>query len=147
MRATDIAQTAIQDWESQDANGLASCLSDDLVCRGFLPQPVDKVQYIAFMKTLMTAFPDWSFNAQVLHEQSITGPSQSVLFIIRITGTHTGDLILPNLPIIPATGTKITFPYRHLEYIVTGDSVSAITADFSPNGLEELLAQLGMVLP
>jgi len=147
MRATDIAQTAIQDWESQDANGLASCLSDDFVCRGFLPQPVDKVQYIAFMKTLMTAFPDWSFNAQVLTEQSITGPSQSVLFVIRITGTHTGDLILPNLPIIPPTGTKITFPYRHLEYIVTGGSVSAITADFSPNGLEELLAQLGMVLP
>ncbi len=130
MRATDIAQTAIQDWESKDANGLASCLSDDFVCRGFLPQPVDKVQYIAFMKTLMTAFPDWSFNAQVLTEQAITG-----------------DLILPNLPIIPATSTKITFPYRHLEYIVTGGSVSAITADFSPNCLEELLAQLGMVLP
>ena len=60
---------------------------------------------------------------------------------------HTGDLILPDLPIIPATGTKISLPYRHLEYFVKGETITMITADFSPNALEEVLAQMGMVLP
>jgi len=32
------------------------------------------------------------------------------------------------------------------EYLVTGDAITAITADFSPSGLEEVLAQLGMEL-
>jgi hypothetical protein len=41
---------------------------------------------------------------------------------------------------------KITLPYRHLEYLVTGATITAITADFSPSGLEEVLAQLGIEL-
>jgi SnoaL-like domain len=147
MSATDIAQIAMQAWESKDANGLASCLSDDFVCRGFLPQPVSKVQYIDFMKAITAAFPDWSFNENFLTEHPFMQRSQRVLFDTQITGTNTGDLILPDLPIIPATGIKIALPNRHFEYVVTDNTVTAITADFSPNGLEEILGQLGMVLP
>jgi predicted ester cyclase len=147
MRAIDLVQATLKAWESNDANSLASYLSDEVVCRGFLPQPVDKVQYLDFMRAIMTAFPDWSFNGQVLYERPLTEHSQSVLVITRITGTHTGELILPPLPIIPVTGTRITFSNRHLEYVVTGETITTITADFSPNALEELLAHLGMVLP
>ena len=60
---------------------------------------------------------------------------------------HTGDLVLPDLPVIPPTGTKISLPYRHMEYLVTGEIITALMADFSPNALEEILAQMGMVLP
>lgn len=147
MPATALAQAATKAWESKNVSDLASCLSDTVVCRGFLPQPLDKAQYVDLMQAVTMAFPDWSFNAQVLNEQPFTEQSQSVLFVTRITGTHTGNLILPDLSIIPATGTKMTFPYRHLEYFVTGDTITTITADFSPNLLEEVLAQLGMVLP
>lgn len=147
MGATDIAQATLRAWESKDANVLASSLSDDFVCRGFLPQPVNKVQYIDFMRAITSAFPDWSFNEIFLNEHFVTERSQRVHFDTYITGTNTGDLILPDLPIIPATGTKITLPKRHLEYLVTDDTVATITADFSPNGLAEILAQMGMVLP
>jgi hypothetical protein len=61
--------------------------------------------------------------------------------------THIGDLILPDLPITPPTGIKISLPYRHLEYFVNEATITTITADFSPDALEEILAQMGMVLP
>jgi SnoaL-like protein len=147
MRATALAQAAIQAWEEKDANALASYLSDDVICKQILPQPIGKAQLIAFMQAITTAFPDWSFNSHVLHEERLAEDSWSVLFVTEVTGTQTGDLILPTLPIIPATGMKIALPYRHLEYFVTGDTITAITADFSPNGLEEVLAQLGLELP
>jgi hypothetical protein len=147
MGVIAITQTAINAWESGDANGLASCLSDDVVCQGFLPQPVDKKQYIDFMSAVMLAFPDWSFNEHVLDEAPFRESSQRVFYVTRITGTHTNELILPDLPVIPATGTKIALPLRHLEYIVTDNTIKMISADFTPNALEEILAQLGMVLP
>ncbi len=147
MRPTAIVQNAIKAWEEKDANALASYLSDDVLCQHILPQTIGKAQLLAFMDALTTAFPNWSFNGHVLHEESLAEHSWSVLLVIRVTGTHTGDLILPTLPVIPATGMKIALPYRHLEYLVTGDTITAITADFSPSGLEEVLAQLGMELP
>ena len=147
MRATAIVQAAIHAWEEKDANALASYLSDDVICKQILPQPIGKAQLIAFMQAITTAFPDWSFNSHVLHEERLAEDSWSVLFVTEVTGTQTGDLILPTLPIIPATGMKIVLPYRHLEYFVTGDTITAITVDFSPNGLEEVLAQLGLELP
>jgi SnoaL-like domain len=147
MRATAIVQYAIQAWEEKDANALASYLSDDVICKQILPQSIGKAQLLAFMQAITTAFPDWSFNGHVLNEERLAEDSWSVLFVTGVTGTQTGDLILPTLPIIPATGMKIALPYRHLEYFVKGDTITAITADFSPNGLEEVLAQLGLELP
>jgi len=147
MRPTAIVQNAIKAWEEKDANALASYLSDDVLCQHILPQTIGKAQLLAFMDALTTAFPNWSFNGHVLHEESLAEHSWSVLLVTRVTGTHTGDLILPTLPVIPATGMTIALPYRHLEYLVIGDTITAITADFSPSGLEEILAQLGMELP
>jgi hypothetical protein len=64
-----------------------------------------------------------------------------------VTGTHTGDLILPTLPIIPATGRKIALPNRQMKFFITPDTISVITSDFTPDCLEEVLAQLGLELP
>jgi len=146
MHATAIVQAAIQAWEEKEANALASYLSEDVICKQILPQPAGKAQLLAFMKAITEAFPDWSFNGHVLDEESLAEQSWSVLFVTAVTGTQAGDLILPALPVIAATGTKIALPYRHLEYRVTGDTITAISADFSPNGLEEVLAQLGLEL-
>ena len=147
MRATAIVQAAIQAWEKKDANTLAPYLSNDVICKQILPQSIDKTQLLAFMKAITSAFPDWSFNSHIINEESLAEHSWSVLLGTSVTGTHTGDLILPTLPVIPATGMKIALPYRHLVFLVTGDTITAITADYSPSGLEEVLAHLGMELP
>lgn len=147
MHATELATAALSAWESKDAESLNSYLSEDFVGRGLLPQPVQKAQYIDFMQAIMAAMPDWSFHEHLLEEGPVMGQGERVFFVTQITATHTGDLILPDLPIILPTGKKISLPYRHLEYFVKGKTIATITADFSPNALEEILAQLGMVLP
>jgi hypothetical protein len=147
MRAIDFADAALRAWESKDVDGLTSLLSDDFVCRGFLPQPVQKAQYLGFVQAIMIAMPDWSFHDHFLDEGPVTEQGERAYFVTQITGTHTGDLILPDLPIIPPTGTKIALPYRHLEFFVKEETITTITADFSPNALEEILAQMGMMLP
>jgi len=147
MRPKSIVQNAIQAWEKKDATALASYLSDDLICQHILPQTIGKVQLLSYMNALTTAFPDWSFNGHVLHEEREADHSWSVLFVTAVTGTQTGDLILPTLPIIPATGRKIALPYRHLEFLVTGNTITEITSDFMPDGMEEILAHFGLELP
>ncbi len=42
MQARNLAKAAMRAWESKDVIVLASLLSDDFVCRGLLPQPVQK---------------------------------------------------------------------------------------------------------
>jgi hypothetical protein len=77
----------------------------------------------------------------------VTELGERIFFVTQITATHTGDLALPDLPIVPPTGTKISLPYRHLEYFVNEQTITRIIGDFSPTALEEILAQMGMVLP
>src|SRR5258708_25996012 len=117
MGVIALARTAINAWESGDANSLASCLADDVVCKGFLPQPIDKEQYIDFMSAVMLAFPDRSFNEHVLDETPFMESRQRVFYVTQITGTHTNELILPDLPAIPATGPKIALPFTPLSHI------------------------------
>ncbi len=117
MRATAIVQAAIHAWKEKDTNALAPYLSDDVICKQILPQSIGKAQLLTFMKAITSAFPDWSFDSHILHEESLAEHSWSVLLVTRVTGTHTGDLILPALPIIPATGMKIALPYRHLIFL------------------------------
>ena len=143
----NLAKAAMRAWESKDVIVLASLLANDFSCRGLLPQPVQKMQYLGFMQAIMTAMPDWLFHDHFLDEGPVTEQGERVFFVTQITGTHTGDLILPDLPIIPPTGTIISLPYRRLEYFVKEETITTITGDFSPNALAEILAQMGMVLP
>jgi hypothetical protein len=93
------------------------------------------------MQAIMMVMPDWLFRENLLDEGPVTEQGERVFFVTQITGTHTGDLILPHLPIIPPTGTRIVLQYRHLEYFVKDEAITTITADFSPNALEEILAK------
>ncbi len=111
-----IVQAAIKALEEKNVNAFASHLSDDLICRQILPQTEGKAQLLSFVNSLTTAFPGLSFNGHILHEEREADQSWSVLFVTAVTGTQTGDLILPTLPIIPATGRKIALPYRHLGF-------------------------------
>ena len=147
MSPKTIVQAAIQAWEEKNSNAFASYLADDLICQHILPETVGKTQLLTYVNALTTAFPDWSFNGHVLNEEQVTEQTWKVLFVTAMTGTQTGDLVLPTLPIILATGRKIALPNRHMEFLVTSDTISAISADFTPDCLEEVFSQLGLELP
>jgi hypothetical protein len=147
MSEAERARAALNAWTANDAQSLASYLAGDFVCRNMFSEPIDKVQYIGIMQAMMTAIPDWSFNENTLHEQPVADQVTSVLFVTHITGTHLGNLVLPDLPIVTPSGTGIRLPERHIEYLVRDNIITAINSDFSPNEVGEVLAQLGMELP
>jgi ketosteroid isomerase-like protein len=147
ISAAEIVKAAIQAWEANDAEKLASCLADTVVWHNLFPQPLGKQRIIAFMQAVMRAFPDWAFNATFLNEHPVRGQGTLAHFVIRITGTHRGDFVVPGLPPILPSDTRIALPLRHLDVTVNDEQVTTIWTDFSPTGLEEILAQLGMRLP
>src|SRR5258707_13909225 len=104
---------------------MLSCSHSIIWLNPFGHRCIGKAQLLAFMKAITIAFPDWSFNGHVLNEERLSVHSWSVLLVTAVTGTQTGALILPALPVIPASGTRIALPYRHLEYLVTGNTITA----------------------
>jgi hypothetical protein len=148
MPATPLVKTAIAAWETGDVQGLAASLSEDLICRKLLPQTIEKVRYLGFMQAMMRAFPDWSWSANFLNEHPIRGGRIVVHVAVRISGTNSGELVLPGLPVLPPTGMRIALPLRHMDYTVNGDLIEEIDlVDSKPNLLEEVLGALGMRLP
>ncbi len=145
--ARTIAEAALRAWEANDAETFALLLADDCVWENLFPQPASKQNIVSFMKNVRRAFPDWRFNAAFVNEHPARTRGQRVHFVVQPTGTHRGDLFVPGLPRILPTGMKIALPQRHLDMIVDGGLITYLWSDFSPNGLEELLAQLGMRLP
>lgn len=145
--ATALAMKALQAWEARDDTTLATCLSEDFVGSKLLPQPISKDQLLDFMRAMLKAFPDWSFQAAFLNEHLERSQDTVVHFVTQITGTHSGDFVMPELPIIPPTETKIALSARHLDLLVRDGLIMAIRGDFSPDCLSEVLAQLGMELP
>ncbi len=124
MRVTKLAEAAMRAWEARDMEALASYLADDFVGRGFLPQPVRKAQYLDFIRAIMMAMPDWSFHDRLLDADPVTEQGERALFITKITGMHTGDLILPdpsrypthrhkNIVALQASGVLCQREYHH----------------------------------
>lgn len=147
MKASLLVKTAITAWETSDVQRLASCLSEDFLCRNLLPQIVDKEVSLRFMQAMMRAFPDWSWSANLQGEHPTRGDRTRVHVATHISGTHSGDLILLGLPVIPPTGIRIALPLRRMHCTVHGDLIEEIDLENKPNVLEEVLLALGMRLP
>lgn len=143
MNAVELVETAMKAWEANDTGRLASCLSDDFSIVGPMPQRMNKEQFLELMHALLTAFPDWSFNYFNMQEHG-----NVVQVSTLVTGTHTGELVLPLMGVILPTGQKIALPEEYVEHTVIGNKITAIDTGHTPGGgVPGILAQLGMSLP
>ncbi|GHO97191.1 hypothetical protein KSF_072390 [Reticulibacter mediterranei] len=146
LATTALAYKVLRAWETNDTDTLAACLSQNFVGRKLLPQEIDKDQFLDYTRAILRAFPDWSFQARFLNEHPVRSYDTAVQFITQIAATHSGDLALPEIPVIPPTGTKITLPAHHLDLVIHEGIIREMGSDFSPDSLTEILAQLGMEL-
>jgi len=126
-----------------DVNAAESYLTSDAVSAGgVLPQPIPAREAIGLLSALNTAFPDLKFDVQ---DVTVNGSQATVQ--AAWSGTNNGDLNMPGMPSIPATGKHVSVKDT---YIVTvqGDKVSRIEVDSPPDGgIPAALGQIGVKVP
>ena len=116
--------------------------ADAVAAGGVLPQPIPAKEAIGLMSALNTAFPDLKFDIQ-----NVTADGNLATVHAVWSGTNNGDLNMPGLPSIPATGKSVSVKDT---YIVTvqGDKVARIEVDSPPDGgIPGALGQIGVNVP
>jgi len=143
MSNKEIVLTGIKAWEANDVQELAPLVADDFVLTRPLPQPLGKNEFIGLMQATLTAMPDWSFNVTDVREDG-----DKVTLKSYITGTHTGELALPGMPPVPATGKKVVLPEEKHEYTLKDGKLVRLVVESPPDGgVPGMLAQIGVTLP
>src|SRR5215472_6173915 len=108
MSHLDLARQVLHLCETGDTDTLNRMVSEDFQFLGVAPQPPSKQEFLEFIRSLHSAFPDFTF-----HETTVSASDNTATIKHTITATHTGTLRpfnVTELPSIPATGKKITMP-------------------------------------
>ena len=117
-------------------------MPDAVAAGGILPQPIPAKEAMALMSALNSAFPDLKLEIQNVTVKGNQATVQAVW-----GGTNNGDLNMPGMPSIPATGKQVSVKDT---YVVTvdGDKVSRIEVASPPDGgIPAALNQIGVKAP
>lgn len=139
--SADPVKRMIAYLEAKDASQAAGYMCDDFQFSGFGSDPLNKEQFVALMRALFAAIPDWSYRPRELRSDG-----DSVRFRSQVLGTHTGMLVglNPGMPPIPATGAKIELPVDQVECTVRDGKVATmkVTSE-SDGGISGILSRIG----
>ncbi len=145
MKGVDIVKEFVKALESRDLEKAAACLSIDFEMSGLTPLPISRESYLEIQRGIQSAFKNWRLNLSDIHERA-----GMVEAMAHITGTHSGDLVLPvpDLPAVPATGKTISLPGETHQYRVRGTKIASLRVIVTPGGgFQGLYGQLGARLP
>ncbi len=138
MSAATTVKAFTSDLEFKDFEKVASYLADNFAAEGLEAQKLDKDGFIALQKALIEAFPNLRF-----HLHSTEEHGNRVLGKVQITGTHSGDLVLPGMAPVPATGKTISLPEEELTFYFEGEKiVSLATNNVAGGGVAGILQQI-----
>lgn len=142
MSAIDIVKAGLAATEAGDFKKLDGMVADDYVFAGPVPEPVGKREFMGLQSALLTAMPDWKFNATDFKEDG-----DVVTVTLRVTGTQTGELKvpMPGIPILPASGKQVSLPGEISMFTVKNGKLARL--DVTPTvggGLLGILSQLGV---
>jgi hypothetical protein len=143
MSNLDLARKALHASETGDLATMSGLVTDDFQFLGVTPQALGKQEFLGFIESLHTAFPDFKFN-----ETTSSESGEAVTIKHKITGTHTGTFNVPGMPPIPATGKKFALPEETSHFTFKGGKVVKYLAEPAPDGgLPGILKQLGVEMP
>ena len=145
MSDIDLVKAGLASSESGDAKRFSEYLSDDMVFSGPTPQPVGKREFVGLMSALVSAMPDFKFNARDFKHDG-----DRVFSKVQITGTQTGELNLPmpGFQRFLATGKRVALPQETMTITVRNGLICRIESDNVPGGgVAGILSQLGVPMP
>ena len=129
----------INGLKAHDVDAIAATVSEDLafVSAG---RTLDKPQFLAMLRALYTAFPDWHYDhaPPEIREDDI-----AVQW--RQGGTHTGTFAMPGLDPVEPTGRTVTIAAQYFFYKLCGDRIVEIRPDPVPGGAPQaIFEQIGV---
>jgi SnoaL-like domain len=140
MDPKEVVKAFVTALQSGDLDMAAQYMTDDFKLVGWMPQPLDKGEFLALQAELDAGMPDFSYNLSDLHAHGnvVTG-------LIQVTGTHTRELSFPQLgiPTIRETGQEVVLPQVPVEFVLRDGKVAEMKMQAVPGGgMEGLLQQL-----
>jgi hypothetical protein len=144
MGATDTVKAMLAAIEDHRLDEVGRYLTDDFMLSGSVSHPLDKAQFLEWLRGLLAALPDWSLNVQDAREQGDT-----VSVMARVSGTQDGVLSLASgAPPVQPTGMHVALPAEPFTFMLRGDKISSITVASGPDtGMPGLYKQVGHPLP
>ena len=146
MSGVGIVKSFMTALETSDFDSAAKSLDDNFFFGGWVPETLDKDQFLNLMRGLKAGIPDLKFN---IHNLTLIKGTTTVQGTMQITGKQTGtiDLSALNVSSVQPTGRSISMPEENVVYVVEIDLITRMTVTPIPNGgIEGLLQQLGVKL-
>lgn len=135
----EVLASYIEGLKAHDVERVGRAVADDVA---FISpsRTLGKDQFLAMLRAIYTAFPDWHYEHG--------GPEYRAGVIAvkyRQGGVHTGVLALPGLEPIQPTGKTVTIPEHYFFYKLRGEEIVEIRPDPVPGGAPGgILEQLGV---
>ena len=128
--------------KARDVERIAGTVADDLAGE-CLPRTLGKEQFLAMLRAVYAAFPDWHYEQ---HAPERHGEVFAIKW--RQGGTHSGTFALAGLAPVPATGKTVQIPWHYFYYRVRGDRIVEIRPEPVPGGAPRgILEQIGVAAP
>jgi predicted ester cyclase len=123
---------------AHDVDRIASTVADNLAF--VLPERcLDKVQFLAMLRALYAAFPDWHYENEPVE---VRGELLAIRW--RQSGTHSSTFALPGRTPVPATGKRVQMPWQYFFYRVRDHQIVEIRPEKVPGGAPGgILEQIG----
>ena len=128
--------------EAKDVAQAGTWIHDDFQFSGFGSDPLNKEQFLSFMKHLFQAIPDWSY-----HPRELKADGDAVRFKTQVTGTHSGMLtgLDPGMAPVGASGKPIALPQDQVECTMRDGKVATMkVTSLADGGVPGILAQIGV---
>jgi hypothetical protein len=141
MLPVDVVKKTIEALQSGDIDTTGIYLSSDFTCKGMAGQVLDKVQFMKLMDALLSAIPNWSYNAVDFEERG-----NIVRMKTHVTGKNTRPLNLHFLRIEPVAqkGIRVHLPEEIVEFSVKENKIVSMRVYSKSNSaIDTLLEQLG----
>jgi predicted ester cyclase len=140
MDPQQLIRDSLEAFNARDEARAFKDFAPDIVITGFTPQPIGLEQFKAMNNANLMAFPDWHFDIKSIETQG-----DQVAVNIQASGTQNGDLDIPGMMSLPASGKKVSAPDRFICTVGPDMKLHRMDFDSPPGGgFGGILHQLGV---
>ncbi len=144
---TKAIAAALKDYvsglETHDVDKIATTVSHELLFIS-ATRILDKSGFLAMLKALYTAFPDWHYQHEGIEDRG----QGNYAIKWHQSGTHTGTWTLPGTEPVAPTGKQVMIPPHYFYYRVADNQLTIIFPEPIVGGAPRgILEQIGETVP